>query len=131
MPSASQSGYRKVETAREGKKNQTTPENSFLPSYKLMHVLCPKMFALQFSSHRESAMEWGKVHGKATGGFCKGAEKYTNIFQYRKKIIEGRNDSKNQHCKLEVIFTAFHNRAINRTKLNKIKGLRQARVFSL
>lgn len=32
MPNASQRGYRKVETAREGKKNQTKTENSFLPS---------------------------------------------------------------------------------------------------
>lgn len=32
MPSASQRGYRKVETAREGKKNQTKTENSFVPS---------------------------------------------------------------------------------------------------
>lgn len=73
-------------------------------------------------------MEWGKVHGKVTGGFCKGTEEYTNIFQYGKKYQRERqqnDDRKNQHCKLEVIFTAFHNSATNRTKLNnKIKGLR-------
>lgn len=32
MPSASQRGYRKVETAREGKETQTKTENSFVPS---------------------------------------------------------------------------------------------------
>lgn len=54
------------------------------------------MLALQFSSHREPAMEWGKEYGKVTGSFCKGAEAYTNIFQDRKNI-KGRDDSKNQH----------------------------------
>lgn len=52
------------------------------------------MLALQFSSHRESAMEWGKVQGKVTGGFRKGTEKYTNIFQYGKKLSKGEMTAK-------------------------------------
>lgn len=46
------------------------------------------------------------------------------------KKIKGKYDSKKQHCKLEVIFTAFHYSATNRSKLNnKMKGLRQTRIF--
>lgn len=82
---------------------------------------------------QRSAVEWGEVQGRAaeeTNGFYKGRKKYTGIFQYGKKFTKGKDDSKNQHCKLEVIFTASHNRATKGTKLNyKTKGLRQTKIL--
>lgn len=34
------------------------------------------------------------------------------------KVVGERDYSKKQHCKPEVVFTAFHNKATKNTKLN-------------
>lgn len=58
------------------------------------------MLALWLSSCGESAVERGEVQGTSvqevqTNGFHKGREKYTNIFQYGKKLPKGEMTAKN------------------------------------